>query len=139
MRVVQKVRFSGRSPVDGAIRSLEQLSEIADLVLVTGRSELIEVDLERWLRRNGLAGLFRDVYTRPHGVAAHVHKLNTLRLVNADAFVEDEAQIANYLASRLRSQVYFLSRESPNVPLGPSVKRVRGLAELATHLQRGRG
>jgi uncharacterized HAD superfamily protein len=82
--------------VTGAREALERLSDVYDIVIVTGRADIARSATEKWLEKN-LLGLYREIHFSNHGgtgIGKYRLKSEILRELGIDIFVEDAPHFA---------------------------------------------
>ncbi len=96
-------------PAIGAskLRALSMRSDI-ELYLITARFHFLKPSLYRWLDRWHLKSVFKGIYVNTTDRQPHEHKLDTIRKLHLDYFVEDNWDIVSYLDGKTKTIIYWV-------------------------------
>jgi len=102
----QRLRYFGRRPLPGTKEGLTEISQMRNLVIITGRSHLARVIVEAWLKRYQLDPYILQVYANYTDQTTRKYKLHLLRQFGIQEHADDDGGIVYYLAKRGIQRVY---------------------------------
>jgi uncharacterized HAD superfamily protein len=103
------VHESSMFPAFGCTK-LKELSHRDDLEfhLITARFHFLQKSVDRWLSRYGLAEVFSGVHLNKYDKQPHEHKLEIIRTLKLDYYVEDNWDIISYLTGKTETEIFWI-------------------------------
>jgi hypothetical protein len=136
-RFGQILRYAWRPPMPRVIEGLTALSEMRNLVLLSGRPEVSRGATERWLERHHLREFFSEVVLNDRGLSNVSFKLVASRELGVREHVDDDGRVAYFLAQDGTRAVYLISWVgNAGLPYPTGVQRVRHLVDAADIIRR---
>jgi hypothetical protein len=91
-------------------KMLKSLSGDPDLEfhLVTARFHFLDQSLNRWLNRFKLTHIFKSINLNVEDKQPHIHKLDVIKKLDLDYFVEDNWDIVNYLNGKTKAKICWI-------------------------------
>ena len=135
MKLLLKLKYYGRRPLEDAREGIESISEFRTPVLVTSRNGLGVGLIEGWLKAHGFLHLFREIRSNNLGLRSPDFKWHMCSELGIEEFVDDDGRVADHLSRKGLSRVFL--RDWPRnrgYQYGDNVTRVTGLTEVARHL-----
>ncbi|MBX7110457.1 MAG: hypothetical protein K1X87_01245 [Dehalococcoidia bacterium] len=130
-RPADYLRFNFRRPLPGVARALEELHDIREVVILTGR----RTDPGPWLRRHGLEGSIDRIVVNSTELRSAHFKLHMVRQLEAAEHLDDDGRTVQLLAQRSPTRIYL--RDWPRnrgLPFTAGVTRVADLADFVRRL-----
>ncbi len=132
----QNFRYFGRRPMPNVQEGLEAITQVRNLVIITGRSFLAKRIVEAWLKRYGLDGYFAGIYPNFTDQSTRKYKLYLLRQFGIQEHADDDGSITYYLAKRGIPRLYLRDwPQNAGLPYPDTVVHFRDVIEIARHLQ----
>lgn len=96
-------------PASG-VSKLRELSaqKNIEFYLITARFHFLTPSLYRWLNRWRLRSVFTGIYVNTRDRQPHEHKLETIRSLHLDYYVEDNWDIITYLDGKTPTTIYWV-------------------------------
>ncbi len=79
-----------------------------DFFLITARYREYEKDLDNWLDKYKLKPVFSEIKTNIHNEQPHLFKEKLINELALDYFIEDNLDIAQYLAERSKAKILWI-------------------------------
>ncbi|MBI5449492.1 hypothetical protein HY948_04210 [Candidatus Gottesmanbacteria bacterium] len=94
-------------------RGTELLAQLVDdgtveAHLVTARFSFMQDELDRWLDRQGMRQVFTSITVNKKNEQPHRFKERIIKANRFDYFVEDNLDIVQYLASRTKTNIFWI-------------------------------
>jgi hypothetical protein len=133
----QRLRYFGRRPLPGTKEGLAEISQMRNLVIITGRSHLAKVIVEAWLKRYQLDPYILQVYANFTDQSTRKYKLHLLRQFGIQEHADDDGGIVYYLAKRGIPRIYVRDwRRNQGLPFPENVVHFSQITEIARDLKK---
>ncbi len=136
-RLSHEIRYLARRPLPGAREGLAAIAQCRQILIVTGRSWLVQESIRVWLDRHGLGEHVDEVIANNTDLRTAQFKLRIARSRLIEEQIDDDGSIAYYLARNGLSRVFLIDwPRNRGLPYPPNVTVVRNLLDVAEHLSR---
>ncbi len=90
------------------IKALVETGKI-EAYIITGRFASLRKDYNKWLKKIGAEKTFKASYLNDHDEQPHLFKERMIKELGLDVFIEDNADIVNYLISKCSAtKIYWI-------------------------------
>jgi uncharacterized HAD superfamily protein len=91
----------------GRLKRLSSRDNI-EFHLVTARFNYLQGSVNRWLKRFNLNNVFKEIHLNVSDKQPHEHKLEMIRKLNLDYFVEDNWDIVSYVNGKTKTKIFWI-------------------------------
>ncbi|MCL5090491.1 MAG: hypothetical protein M1514_00600 [Patescibacteria group bacterium] len=114
-QVVRKIShfYLFRPEIKGNIKFIKGLGQNNyELFIVSGRYSFLQKETENWLKKREMRNVFKEIFLNFNNEQPHLYKEKILIKLQPDIFVDDDPEIAGYLADKLsKTKVYCFSKK----------------------------
>lgn len=76
--------------------------------LITARYGFLKNNLLSWLQKNHLLRIFKTININENCLQPHEYKLQTVKRLKLDYYVEDNLDIVTYLSPKVKTKIYWV-------------------------------
>lgn len=122
-----------RRPISKNIDVLKQISKNKknNTYLISSRYKFLEKRTSLLVKKAQLYKYFNDIYFNYNNIQPHIFKENTIRKLKIDIYIDDDLDLALYLAKRNpKLTLYWIKDREINAKLPKNITPIKDLSEL---------